>query len=86
VEFVLPISAIDPNGDTVLTFTLDPSVSPNDAVIIRTGDTTAEIRWTPGTSDLPSRMFRVIVTDDGAPGLTDMQDFVVNVSQSAGSL
>jgi hypothetical protein len=85
VPFTLTVMAVDPNGDT-LTFELDPSITPASAMITKTSATTAQITWTPTTSDLPSRMFRVVVRDSGNPQLQDTQDFLVNVQQSAGSL
>lgn len=86
VEFVLAVTARDINSDDVLSFALDPTASPANATITQTSATTAEIRWTPGTADLPSRTFRLIVTDDGDPALSGTESFQVNVAPSAGML
>jgi len=79
VLIVVPVSASDPDGDT-LTFQLDPDHSPRSAQIVTLTATTAEIRWTPTLAELASPVgFIVLVTDGGTPSLADSEDFTVTL-------
>jgi cyclophilin family peptidyl-prolyl cis-trans isomerase len=83
-QIEITVTATDPNANDTLTFTLDANNSPDDATITKTGDNTAVIRWTPTAADQATAVaFRVIVTDDGTPPLTDSEDFVVNVGATS---
>ncbi len=76
------VTATDPDGDT-LTFTLDPDNSPASATITKTSNTTAVIRWTPTAEDEgETYTFRVIVTDNGQPPLSDSEEFEVTVAEA----
>ncbi|MEO1496632.1 MAG: RHS repeat-associated core domain-containing protein [Planctomycetota bacterium] len=80
-EIVVTVTASDPDGDS-LTFALDPDNSPPDATIVPTGDTTAEVRWTPQAVSFPGAVdFLVLVTDSGSPGLSDSEGFEVTVHE-----
>ena len=83
-QIEITVTATDPNSNDTLTFTLDADNSPDNATITKTGDKTAVIRWTPTSADQATAVaFRVIVTDDGTPPLSDSEDFVVNVGATA---
>ena len=85
VELTIPIEAEDANRDDILTFTLDPSQSPADAVINPIDNNTAEVIWTPSIDELGSEVpFRVLVEDNGQPEmLGDAVQFFVNVENQA---
>lgn len=82
-ELVVVVTATDPNAGDTLTFQLDPDNSPEGATITRNDDDprSATIRWTPtGTEMASSFTFRVLVTDDGDPPLSDFEEFTVDTS------
>lgn len=82
-ELVVVVTATDPNAGDTLTFQLDPDNSPAGATITRNDDDprSATIRWTPtGTEMASSFTFRVLVTDDGDPPLSDFEEFTVDTS------
>ncbi len=69
--FQVVLQATDPNGDA-LTFALDGA--PSEAAL-----TGALVQWIPGEEDVGANRFRVSVTDDGDPPLSDVAEFVVTV-------
>ena len=80
-ELEVTVGATDPNSPDTLTYQLDPTKSPAGATIERTSNNTAVIRWTPTTADSGSTVtFRVLVTDNGEPPLSDTEEFQVTVS------
>jgi cyclophilin family peptidyl-prolyl cis-trans isomerase len=83
-QIEITVTASDPNSSDTLTFTLDADHSPANATITKTGDNTAIIRWTPASTDQATAVnFRVVVTDDGTPPLSDSEDFLVNVGATS---
>ena len=79
--FEVAVNATDGNRGDVLTFTLDPLQSPDNAMIRSTGDLSALITWTPTAEDRANPVpFRVIVED--AEGLRDATQFFVSVSNA----
>lgn len=87
VQLEVTVTATDADGDN-LTFLLDyddpTSPTPQDAVIEKTGDNTAVIRWTPNSADAGQTFgFSVLVVDDGAPPKSDRETFSVSVSNVA---
>jgi hypothetical protein len=82
-ELTVSVTATDVDTSQTLTFTLDVDNSPANATIDKTSATTALIRWTPEASDLPGPVnFRVLVTDDGDPELSDSQNFLANIDEA----
>ncbi|MDZ4656578.1 MAG: peptidylprolyl isomerase [Bythopirellula sp.] len=80
-QFQITVTATDPNPSNTLTFTLDVDDSPTGATITQTNNNTAIIRWTPTTANQGTTVnFRVLVTDNGVPVLTDAEDFQVTVA------
>ncbi len=72
------ITAVDDNAGDSLTFSLDDEITPANALIEKTGDRTAVIRWTPSSSDrLTDVDFRVFVDDEAGAG--DAAQFKVTV-------
>lgn len=83
-EFTLTVTATDPNAGDTLTYQLDLDNSPAGATIERTDNNTAIIRWTPSTDDQSTVVnFRVLVTDDGVPPLSDVEEFQVSVTNGS---
>ena len=85
-QLVVEVSASDSDTEDVLTFSLvtDNGSTPESAIIQRTSNGTATIRWTPELADVGSPVpFRVRVEDDGTPVESDGADFEVTVSASA---
>jgi hypothetical protein len=81
ILFELPVTATDPDGDT-LTYQLDRTGvnTPASATITKDNNGQATIRWTPTAADTePSYTFVVLVTDDENPALTDSQSFTVSI-------
>ncbi len=80
-ELVIAVMATDLDSGDTLTFDLDPDNSPSLATISKTGDTTAEIRWTPTAADQGNSVtFVVLVNDNGTPVRVDSETFQVTVS------
>ncbi len=81
----IPIVASDNNSGDTLTYTLDESQSPDDAVIRKIDNNNAVVEWTPSIEDLGSGgvEFRVLVTDDGDGMLGTAQGFIVDVDNTA---
>lgn len=77
-ELVVTVTSSDPDPGETLTFALGDD-APAGATITKTGDTTAEVRWTPAEGDLGTANFTVEVTDDGAPIRADSESFSVEV-------
>jgi hypothetical protein len=85
-QLAVEVLAFDANTGDTLTYSLDTTVSPSRATIAKNSNNSATIRWTPAQSDLPGPVtFRVVVTDSGAPGLTDTEDFTVTLSAQSAS-
>jgi cyclophilin family peptidyl-prolyl cis-trans isomerase len=81
-QIEVTVTATDANSRDDLIFTLDPDNAPDGATIQRIDNTTAVIRWTPGEADEGDAvLFRVIVTDDGNPPLSDSEDFTITVGE-----
>jgi hypothetical protein len=79
VEFTQTVTATDADGDN-LVFQLDPETAPAEATIEQTDNNTAIIRWTPSAADGEGSFeFRVIVTDDGEPAMSDAESFSVTL-------
>jgi len=80
MPFALVVTATDPEARDIMTFQLDPEVSPASATIQQTGNNSAIIHWTPSQSDLtvPKR-FRVLVVDNGTPPNVDSEEFLVSL-------
>ncbi len=77
-SIAVTVTAVDDNFGDELTFSLDPELSPPDAVIEKTSDRTAVIRWTPAADDrLTDVNFRVFVDDEAGAG--DAAQFQVTV-------
>ena len=68
-------TATDPDGDQH-TFSLDPDSAPAGATI---DPVTGVFRWTPTTTQTGSFTFRVLVTDNGEPPLSDSETVTVVV-------
>lgn len=82
-QLSVTVTADDPNPLDTLTFELDQDNSPAGAELEQLDNTSAIIRWTPTATDLPGpASFRVVVTDDGDPPLTDAQSFLVVVNEA----
>jgi len=80
-EMSVTVTATDPNAGDTLTYQLDPTNSPTGATIERTDNNTAIIRWTPTNAERGDVVtFRVLVTDDGEPPLSDAEEFQVTVT------
>jgi hypothetical protein len=78
--FAVAVAATDADGDALL-FALDPETSPADATIIPTDNESAVVWWTPAVGDQGTTVpFKVIVTDDGNPPLSDAEEFQVAVA------
>ena len=76
----LTVTATDANPLDTLTFILDADNSPDGATIEQIDNNTAIVRWTPSDDDVGQTLdFRVLVTDDGDPVLSDAQSFTVTV-------
>jgi cyclophilin family peptidyl-prolyl cis-trans isomerase len=83
-QIEITVTATDPNSNDTLTFTLDANNSPANATITKTDNNTAVIRWTPASANQATAVgFRVVVTDDGTPALSDSEDFVLNVGATS---
>lgn len=83
-QIEITVTATDPNPNDTLTFTLDPDNSPAGATITKTDNNTAVIRWTPTAAEQATGVkFRVVVTDNGTPPLTDSEEFTVNVGATS---
>lgn len=84
VELEVLVTATDPNSGDTLTYTLDPDNSPAGATITKLNNNSAIIRWTPTASSLNTTVtFRVIVTDNGQPPLSDSEEFQVAVGEES---
>lgn len=86
-QYEVTVTAVDPNTGDTLTFTLDPDDLPSGATIIQTNNNTAIVRWTPTAADQASTVtFRVIVTDNGTPVMSDSEEFTVTVAATSFTL
>jgi hypothetical protein len=76
VQLEVTVTATDGNEFDLLTYTLVNA--PDGATIQRINNGEAIIRWTPQDTDLPGPItFRVRVTDDGLPPMSDTEEFQV---------
>lgn len=83
----LTITGSDPEARDVLTFQLDPRMSPLSATIEQTDNSRAVIHWTPTQSDLSAPVqFRVLVTDNSTPPYADSEQFEVSIGPLESSL
>lgn len=79
-EIVIPVTVSDADEGDVLTFELDIDTPPEGMTIVKTGDTTAEIRWTPAAGDIGTVNIVVLVTDNGTPAKSDSESFAITVA------
>jgi hypothetical protein len=78
VPLVFTVEAVDPDAGSVLTFGLGPDAPDGAAIDAETG----VFSWTPSEAQGPgSYEIEVVVTDNGAPPLSDSRRFAVTVNE-----